>query len=627
MKKLIIPLLLSISALSYAEMPSDFTMENLESMYIKSKSCEQDCGLFTGVKVKNINTSTQDIVFEINLSASSLTTVTLPLNSNTLIWNEFLLNGKPTNSIINKSNKIIVAVQPGSHILEIHAKYKQNQKIELLEDPKNFENLTTSNINLQKIGNNFFIELETSKITQKKEEKEIEVNKIILGQPLYKIERELFLSDKWKLKTTVSPIFSNDKLNEVIIPLLEGENILNNNIEVVDNNIKLSLTGNTISWESSLQPKNKMVFENKDSKNLEKWIIYNENNWLYSYKGVNPINQNSNNIYKTINTWLMWPKEQVEINFTLPSIVNGKTSSVTNLTLSSDLLKSPNEHNLQFMIESSIGGRYNIKFEDKNAKIDKLTLNNGVLANQIKDGVLALDLIAGQNQINMEIKSDNNNYLYKTPQIKFETDVTNARFSMPINRWILLIGGGDVRPAVLLWGFIAFFTILAFGLSKIKNTPLKFTSWILLFFGLCETNYWTSIIIISWILSFSYRDKIIEKFTKDGVIENKTFNRIQLTLGTLSILGLLTLLGVVATGLLDNPDMFILGSNYHTGNLDWYIQTWNGENKNPWIFSLPLNYYKIIILCWAVWLAFSIMSWLKWMWTEYSKGGYWKKKK
>jgi len=23
------------------------------------------------------------------------------------------------------------------------------------------------------------------------------------------------------------------------------------------------------------------------------------------------------------------------------------------------------------------------------------------------------------------------------------------------------------------------------------------------------------------------------------------------------------------------------------------------------------------------WLAFSLMTWLKWMWQEYSKGGYW----
>jgi len=33
------------------------------------------------------------------------------------------------------------------------------------------------------------------------------------------------------------------------------------------------------------------------------------------------------------------------------------------------------------------------------------------------------------------------------------------------------------------------------------------------------------------------------------------------------------------------------------------------------------------MLMWGVWLAFSLMSWLKWMWGEYTKGGYWLKEK
>jgi hypothetical protein len=36
--------------------------------------------------------------------------------------------------------------------------------------------------------------------------------------------------------------------------------------------------------------------------------------------------------------------------------------------------------------------------------------------------------------------------------------------------------------------------------------------------------------------------------------------------------------------------------------------------------------YRLLMLAWSLWLAASLLNWLKWGWGCYSHGGFWKKK-
>jgi len=625
MKKIILPIMLYASSFAYAQYPSDFTIEKLEKDYIESKTCKEVCGSTLGINVKSISDS-RVVEIDINVSATQLTVIALPFKEDSFLWKEFLLNGKKTNAITSRGGKIFVAVPKGNNIVSFSAKMKTGQNnIEFLEDPKSFENTSGKYAVLKQVGGSFFLQLETIKETQVEAEEQ-KVSLEIFGQPLYSIKRELFLSEKWKMRTTISPFLNieGNKVSTIKVPLISGEQPLNSELEIVNGSVSISVGNTEVSWDSSLTPKDKITFKNTDTKNIETWVIYNENNWLYSYSGLNPINATGSNQYKTINSWTMWPNEAVDLSISLPKVVEGINKNVTNLSFTTNWKNNPLVHNVSFSINTSIGGRYVIDFEDKKAEVISLLIGGNKVESAIKDGKLSIDLFVGENKVNLNYKSGSDKIFYKNPTIKFETQVTNATFVNQLDkRWLLFAGGGDIRPAVLLWGILIALGLIAVVLGKTLKTPLGIVSWLLLLFGLAQTSLIACLLVIGWLVAYGYRDKMIGILTNESILDAKKFNRMQLGLGILTGLGLMTLISMVAIGLLGNPEIFVLGHGSSSNYLNWYVQSWDGESKNPWIVSLPISVYRGIMLAWAVWLAFSLMTWLKWMWQEYSKGGYW----
>ncbi|MCA9181432.1 MAG: hypothetical protein KDA51_08260, partial [Planctomycetales bacterium] len=46
----------------------------------------------------------------------------------------------------------------------------------------------------------------------------------------------------------------------------------------------------------------------------------------------------------------------------------------------------------------------------------------------------------------------------------------------------------------------------------------------------------------------------------------------------------------------------------------------------PWVVSLPIWVYRILMLIWSSWLVFALIRWLRWGWGCFSDGGFWRKK-
>ena len=628
MKKLLLPILLSVSAFSYAQYPSDFSLESLENNYIQSKQCESTCGSTLGLKINAIDWNKKTISFDVPLSASQLTIVELPFNAQSFNWNSFSLNGKSTHALSVVNNKIYVAVPKGVHNLSISATIKNDEsKVALANDPKHFENNSGVKADLEKIGNNFFIAFENKKIpSEVKDLKAQETMKDIFDKPIYLINREIFLSEKWKVRTTITPLLQvpGNKVTSLNVQLLNGENPLNSELQVVDGKVQVSMSNTAFFWESNLSPTDKLILENKDKNNLENWTVYNENNWLYSYKGISPISSYGDNKYKTINSWSMWPNEKVVLELSLPTALKGQGTNVENLQIKTDWATDPIQYDASFSINTSMGGRYIVKFEDKATESINVVVNGVNVQEKIKDGQLPLDLLAGNNKIRVQFKTGESKIYHVAPSIKFETPVTNAIFKENLSgRWLLYASGGDVRPAVLLWGILCTLFIVAGILSKTTKTPLGFISWLLLLLGLSQTSLLSVLIAVGWLVGFSFRDKLLQSTKNGDSIDANKFNTVQTGLGLLTGVGLITLISMVGAGLLSKPEIFVSGLGSNANYLYWYIQSWDGVTKTPSTLTLPLSAYHGMMLVWAVWLAFSLMSWLKWMWREYSKGGYW----
>ena len=64
------------------------------------------------------------------------------------------------------------------------------------------------------------------------------------------------------------------------------------------------------------------------------------------------------------------------------------------------------------------------------------------------------------------------------------------------------------------------------------------------------------------------------------------------------------------------------GSNAYL--LNWYQDRVSDTYPQATLLSVPLMFYRLLMLAWALWLAFSLLKWLKWGWLGFSKGGLWR---
>jgi hypothetical protein len=84
---------------------------------------------------------------------------------------------------------------------------------------------------------------------------------------------------------------------------------------------------------------------------------------------------------------------------------------------------------------------------------------------------------------------------------------------------------------------------------------------------------------------------------------------------------------IVRAGLLGNPEMFIVGNNSTRLELNWFEPRTGLNLPVGRIVSISVWFYRLLMLCWALWLAASLLRWLKWGWTQFSYGGFWARKR
>ncbi len=106
-------------------------------------------------------------------------------------------------------------------------------------------------------------------------------------------------------------------------------------------------------------------------------------------------------------------------------------------------------------------------------------------------------------------------------------------------------------------------------------------------------------------------------------------SRVKLNLRQVGVvLATLVALGVlffsIEQGLLGLPDMQVRGNGSSGYLLKWFADRSGLTLPRPWMVSLPLLAYRGVMLAWALWVAWSLLSWLRWGWGCFTAGGVWR---
>jgi hypothetical protein len=156
---------------------------------------------------------------------------------------------------------------------------------------------------------------------------------------------------------------------------------------------------------------------------------------------------------------------------------------------------------------------------------------------------------------------------------------------------------------------LAVAVVVAVVLGSRVDSPLRRWEWVLLAIGLTQVSAFASVLFVVWLFSIPARERMNTQGFSGWKLKLLQVGHIILTVLALSVL-----ISVVAAGLLGTPRMFIVGNESSDYSLQWFTPMSGGDLPRPWIFSISIWFYRLMMLLWALWLANSLLRWLLQWW-------------
>ena len=233
-------------------------------------------------------------------------------------------------------------------------------------------------------------------------------------------------------------------------------------------------------------------------------------------------------------------------------------------------------------------------------------------------GVLPLTLAAGPAPGLGGVRcGDGIGLVSRPPEVDLGVEGTNVNttLALPRDRWILFAWGRGVGPAILYWGELALFVVIALALGRLRRTPLRTRDWLLLGLGLSTFSWWVLIVFGAWLFVLDRRAGLrIEKRWQ--------FNTAQVVLAAFSLAAL------ARAGQRDSVRPARRAGHgpaqRHADDLPWFVDRTASQLPQPFVLSVSIWFYKLAMLLWALWLSFALLRWLPWAWRQYASEGVWR---
>jgi hypothetical protein len=129
---------------------------------------------------------------------------------------------------------------------------------------------------------------------------------------------------------------------------------------------------------------------------------------------------------------------------------------------------------------------------------------------------------------------------------------------------------------------------------------------------------WVLVLVAGWLLALGLRRRLAAGTPR------RRFNLVQITLVLLTLTAALGLIGAISQGLLGAPEMQIMGNGSGHGLLNWYQDRTAGPLPSLWVIAMPMWVYRMLMLAWALWLAWRLLDWLRWGWDGFSQPVLWR---
>jgi len=436
------------------------------------------------------------------------------------------------------------------------------------------------------------------------------------------VQRTLRIGLDWRVTTRVQRLTPADAPAVAAVPLLEGESVLSQGLQVRNGVIAVSLVPGQqeLQWESMLQKRPQIVLRAPDTTQwTEVWKLDLSPIWHVQSEGIAVVHQ-LDSAGNWLPEWRPWPGESVSLNVSRPEAVAGKSLTIESSRLQLSPGKRASESSLSLDLRSSQGGQHVIRLPE-GALLQSVSLDGQSRPIRLQDGAVTLPIHPGRQSAALVWREEADlGERFTVAAVNLGLPSVNSFITvhLPQDRWILLTGGPRLGPAVLFWGVLVVIGMVALGLGRISLTPLKSWQWALLLLGLSQVPLPGAVCVIAWLVLLGWRGRTA------AALDDSRFNVLQLLLGLLTLAALLFLFYAVQQGLLGLPDMQVAGNSSDAYTLNWYQDQSEASLPQPWVLTAPLWVYRVLMLLWALWLAYSLLNWLRWGWACFTAGGLWR---
>jgi hypothetical protein len=606
--------------------PDRELLNELGARLSRPPKCVPNCAEIMAARVLLTPTS---IEATLEVAALSSVAVALPTAGPRFDPDAISIDGVPVAGVYRDPDQLIwVALKPGAHTVKLAARMSALDSIQLLfpQVPRgivvNGEGWDVSGVNAGRLLGNTIGLLRRRAAGHDADAAQGAAQ----FPPFVRIRREFAFDLDWSIHTTVERLAPEKGGFTLEIPLLAGESVLSNGIETQDGSKVLAgfdSDADEFSWNSALSHADALTLTAaKDRPWTEVWIFSISPMWRITFSGVPavmPENPESGNW-----TYEYFPRagESLALKVSRPAAAPGGTLAIDQVSLELEAGKRSTNATLQFSYRSTQGGRHNVALPEA-ARVTAVTVDGVSAPVRPEKGQLPLALLPGAHQVQVNWQSSGGAALRtRAPNVDLELPSSNVSVvvRMPDDRWVLYAAGRGVGPAILYWGELAVFIVLALALGRSRRTPLRSYEWLLLGLGL-STFSWSALLLFAvWMFAMRWREG-----SAVGQLSRRKFNLLQIVLVALSLAAVLSLVAAIPFGLLGNPDMRVAGVGQYASELSWFIDQAPSVLPTPWILSVSVRWYKAAMLLWALWLAFALVRWLPVAWHALGVGGFWRK--
>ena len=606
--------LLMASPAADAQMPDAELLQQLEQRLLEPPDCVPRCA-----EIASASVQVGETAVSMTLSIHALENVALPMPGSTQGWrpNIVLVDGSSNSRVLRASNGTYwLYVTPGRHTVTLRGPIPAADNLEVpFRTPPRVISVAAEGWFVAGIKDRRLLSGSLQFTRLQTEEGGDTVRWESSRFPAFaRIERSIELDLDWRVRTTVYRVAPEQGAMTLEVPLIEGESIVSGNFTVRDGSVLVSMNPQqrSISWTSNLPLTSPLTLRAPgEAPWKETWKVAVGNIWHANFDGVPESITGAQVADIRIAEFGPRAGEQLVITATRPEASAGSTLAFDSVSMAVDYGNHSSDVSMSLAYRATRGAQHVVRLPD-DAEVTSVLIDGREQTLRAEDGNLTLPILPGEHSITVDWRASGGMGIRTlTPEVDLGAPASNIE--------LLATTGPQLGPAVMYWPELAALVLFALILGRIGIAPLNTWHWLLLGLGFSTFSWPVLALVAVWLLVCGLREKI-----KPDDLNWWRFNAVQVVVGGLTVIALLAIVTTLPQGLLGTPDMHIAGHNSYGTELGWFADRSESVLPLASAFTVPMWIYKVLILAWALWLSFALLSWLRWVWQRFSSNGFWR---